>query len=229
MKRATRYVPHFQSVREEGVKFFERALCVKEGDIFNVERKNILGNNNNSSYHEDRNSFIEDYIIDYNIMIDDMVFYYTDFIALQIKGLISLRNIYHLAFITQSLFEKDIEYVYCAVETIIKKFKSVPFDEMERLFQKYTKKNMEHYYGRHVNLDNFLNQKPDKYTISGNENDYRISLTNIEELSKKLWELPILPDKKYFQRDNGTSNLGSTNDGTYPGITPSEKKSIISK
>jgi len=140
MKRATRYVPHFQSVREEGVKFFERALCVKEGDIFNVERKNILGNNNNSSYHEDRNSFIEDYIIDYNIMIDDMVFYYTDFIALQIKGLISLRNIYHLAFITQSLFEKDIEYVYCAVETIIKKFKSVPFDEMERLFQKYTKK-----------------------------------------------------------------------------------------
>jgi len=88
---------------------------------------------------------------------------------------------------------------------------------------------MEHYYGRHVNLDNFLNQKPDKYTISGNENDYRISLTNIEELSKKLWELPILPDKKYFQRDNGTSNLGSTNDGTYPGITPSEKKSIISK
>jgi hypothetical protein len=82
-KKFSRYVPHIQSVREDNKKFYERTLSVKEGEVFKIDTKNFYGNFDNYN-----GEYMKDYIIDYSSMVDEVTFYYTDFIALQIKGIV---------------------------------------------------------------------------------------------------------------------------------------------
>lgn len=86
-KRATKYRAHCQSVREDGLKFFERTLSVKEGEQFSLEMKNFKKERTGyeNGWGED---YVDDYIIDYDAMVDEITFYYTDFISLQIKGIV---------------------------------------------------------------------------------------------------------------------------------------------
>lgn len=89
-KRQKKYyntLKYEQSVREEGLKFYERPLSIKEGDEYTIENKYKINQIDN---YYDNNGYIEDYIIDYNREIDKLEFHYTDFFALQIKGIVSL-------------------------------------------------------------------------------------------------------------------------------------------
>lgn len=85
-KKLYKYVPYTQSVCEEGTKFFERALSVKEGDIFKLDISNIQNVQDKSNMENEE--FVEHYIPDYNHRLDIVRFYYTDFVALQIKGIV---------------------------------------------------------------------------------------------------------------------------------------------
>jgi hypothetical protein len=81
-KASSSYSNYNQSVREDDVKFYERALSVKEGDSFKIDKTYL---DKNSIYSKE---YIDDFIIDFNNLVDEIVFHYTDFFALQIKGIV---------------------------------------------------------------------------------------------------------------------------------------------
>ena len=59
-----------------GTKFFERPLAIKEGNDFTVKE---WDRDSDNSY---------EYIVDYTKKIDEIIVYYTDFMSLQIKGVV---------------------------------------------------------------------------------------------------------------------------------------------
>jgi len=83
-KKFSSYLPYHQSIAEEGKKFFERALSIREGDTFQIQNKFPDNNQRESD---------DSYYIDYTKLVDEISFEYTDFIALELKGVV--KNNYH--------------------------------------------------------------------------------------------------------------------------------------
>jgi hypothetical protein len=83
-KKSTRYIPYEQSLREEGVKFFERSLSIREGEMFKIDKPRHFF----EDYDREKDERFNDYIVDYSYVIDEVFIYYTDFISLQIKGIV---------------------------------------------------------------------------------------------------------------------------------------------
>jgi hypothetical protein len=79
IKRFSNYQPYHQSIAEEGKKFFERALSVREGDTFQI---------NNKFPQNNLPEFQDNYFVDYTQVVDEISFDYTDFIALELKGVV---------------------------------------------------------------------------------------------------------------------------------------------
>ena len=82
-----RFEPKF---REEGVKFFERPLAIKEGKSFQLD-------SDKSKFAQD-GDYIDDYVIDFHDEVDQITINYTDFDALQIKGVVIINNNFNLDF-----------------------------------------------------------------------------------------------------------------------------------
>jgi len=86
---SSRYNPYCQEKRTEGKKFYEQALSIKEGDTFSIR-------NSDMKFEYDGyycNKYDEDIIIDYDCKIDEILFHYTDFFALEIKGVVCISYI----------------------------------------------------------------------------------------------------------------------------------------
>lgn len=97
MKKLQKQIQLDPSFRELNKKFFLRSMTVKQGDRFEVP----------NTYMEYLNrqpgDYIRENIIKEDETIDEITFYYADFIALQIMGTISLRNLEHLKFIPEDI------------------------------------------------------------------------------------------------------------------------------
>jgi hypothetical protein len=70
------YQPFSEKGIKSGTKFFERPLVVKEGNEFCI---NDWGKQTDQEY---------EFIIDYTKKIDEVKIHYTDFVSLQIKGVV---------------------------------------------------------------------------------------------------------------------------------------------
>jgi hypothetical protein len=71
------YKPYVEKGLKNDTKFFERPLTVKEGNEFTI---NDWGKDPEKEY---------EHIIDYSKKIDEVKVHYTDFVSLQIKGVVS--------------------------------------------------------------------------------------------------------------------------------------------
>lgn len=75
------YNIHNQSIREDDKKFFYRSLSIKEGDKFSID-------SNFKYIDQAEDEYVINHITDYNDKVDDIMLYYTDFIAMQLLGIV---------------------------------------------------------------------------------------------------------------------------------------------
>jgi hypothetical protein len=90
------------------------------------------------------------------------------------------------------------------LRAIFQKFKQIHYDDVERIFRKYTRKNLNELYN-YSHITNFIQRYNLVFKI---DDKGLISLTNAEELRKAMlsFDLPIKPDGKYFEVLNSNAS-----------------------
>lgn len=109
------------------------------------------------------------------------------------------------------MFLKDSEYVISALETILKKLAPVNFEDVERVFEKYTRKKFSWFLGTQPNVAAFLQRYSSVFRIDILSN--AVSVVEGRE-PKKIGEMPVLPDRKYFEFTNNSGFLSCDTRGS---------------
>ena len=142
-----------------------------------------------------------------------------------------MRNIYHLGYIPKSLLAKEPEYVVSALETVLKKFHPVCYDDVERLFEKYTKKQLKLFFGSHPNLASYLQRYSNIFKI-----DLNTKIVTVLEGRgpRKIGEMPVPPERKYLEFANSNACLSTDNNTRLSsansfakGVTEEKKNSMV--
>jgi hypothetical protein len=97
---------------------------------------------------------------------------------------------------------KNSEYITTALETIVRIYKSIHYEELEKAFEKFTHRKLSDYQS---NIGLYLQFRTNIFTIDSNGH---VTPTDVKKLAQKLCELPIQPDEKYFK----FSSHNNTND-----------------
>ena len=185
-----------QSFGTENKKFYLRSLSIREGNEFSITK--------NQNYHKNHCKTRTDDFIDFNKLVDSLSINYADFVALQIMGLISVRNLEHLYLIPEHKW--DLNYAILSLEAILgnKKYnkEGINLKEVEEIFEKYTSKKLKSF----VECDfyNFFQMKSNKFTLEDNGN---LKLADRELFKKKFCEIPNVIDKTLYCFSNNKNDI----------------------
>jgi hypothetical protein len=184
IKKEKEYPQFEQLGGNENKKFYLRSLSVRQGNKFKIDslKPNFLGKYKTSNY------------IDFEKKIDSIKIFYADFVALQIMGLLSLRNLDHLLLIPESKW--DLQTAVHALQSILgnNKYKEgMKISDVEGIFEAYTKKSLKNFIKG--DLYNFFQTKSSIFRV----NDTGVvKLTDREGFRKKFCEIPPFIDKNKY-------------------------------
>ena len=169
----------------ESKKFYLRSLSVREGNNFaiNVKHKKYLGKTRTEHF------------IDFSKPLDAIKIFYADFVALQLMGLISLRNVEHLPLIPD--LKWDLSMTLVCLEAILgsKKHKEGIFlKDLEEVFHSYSKKNLKDFI--QGDLYNYFQTKANVFNINQNG---LLKLADREAFKKKFCQIPSIIEKSKYE------------------------------
>jgi hypothetical protein len=181
-----------QSGGLENKKFFERSLSIREGNFFSTEVKQFESGTKR-----------KEHFIDYEKEIDSIIVNYSDFVAMQIMGIISLRNVSHLKLIPDTKWDKN--YAIATLEAILggeNYTEGINVNDIEEIFLSYTNRSLRSFI--EGDLYNFFQTKSNKFKI----NDLGIiTLSNRKLYKSKFCEIPGFIDKSsYFVQKTKPKN-----------------------
>jgi hypothetical protein len=172
-----------QSGGLENKKFFERSLSIREGNLFSKEVKKF-----------DNGTKRKEHFIDFEKEIDSIILHYSDFVAMQIMGIISLRNVNHLKLIPDTKWDKN--YAIATLEAILggeNYTEGINVNDIEEVFLSFTNKSLKSFI--EGDLYNFFQTKGNKFKI----NDLGIiTLSNRKLYKSKFCEIPGFIDKSPY-------------------------------
>lgn len=178
IKKPVNYVKHKIPNLIDNKKMCFQSSVVEEGENIdygtfqNFKEKVYEKHKDNENYYDD--------IIDETSILDVVEIKYSDFPALILKGVLSLKNIHHLFMIPS----KGIEYALQALETILiyYKYKVTP-EQVESLFLRHTKKSFNMYLEGH-SIHEFLDMYNHRFLV--NESGYIDTISRRESLDNKI-------------------------------------------